>query len=398
MTLLTIKYAPQNSPQVIGQQEAVAALKAFIQQYRRQKQKAALLHGPIGTGKTSSVYAVAKELDFDVFELNSSDVRNAEALSSFLGAALGQQSLFMRQKIILIDEVDAISGVQDRGCIPALLKSLERSTFPIVLTANDLYEDKLKPLKKACLAIEFPKLPYQAILSHLKSIAQQENFSYEEKAPSALARQADGDVRSALLDLQTCAVGGKITFEDVGKLADRKRTQTILSVLRTIFKSSSAETALPALDDVDVDLDEVFLWLDANLPKEYISAKALAKAYEALSRADVFRGRIRKQQHWRFLVYINNLLTAGISGAKDEKNTAFVPYQPTMRLLQLWQGKMKYAKRTEIAAKLAPELHQSKKRVVQQWAYLREILKGASAEELVREFKLGEEEVEWVKA
>ncbi|MDP3639641.1 MAG: AAA family ATPase, partial [Nanoarchaeota archaeon] len=127
MALFTVTYAPKNSTEIVGQEEAVTALKTFIQSYRQQKQKAALLHGPIGTGKTSAVYALAQELQADVLELNSSDLRNADALSSFLNAALGQQSLFMRPKIILIDEVDNISGVQDRGGIPALLSAIEKS-------------------------------------------------------------------------------------------------------------------------------------------------------------------------------------------------------------------------------------------------------------------------------
>ena len=52
-----------------------------------------------------------------------------------------------------------------------------------------------------------------------------------------------------------------------------------------------------------------------NIPKEY-SGKALEKAYDALSNADKFRGRIYRQQFWRFLVYQNIFQTAGISHAK----------------------------------------------------------------------------------
>ena len=113
MALFTIKYAPKNTSQVFGQQLAVSQLRAFVIQYKQQQQKAALLLGPIGCGKTSSVYALAKELNYDVVELNSSDLRNAENITTFLNSALGQQSLFFTPKIILIDEVDNISGVTE---------------------------------------------------------------------------------------------------------------------------------------------------------------------------------------------------------------------------------------------------------------------------------------------
>ena len=56
-------------------------------------------------------------------------------------------SLFNRGKIILIDEVDAISGNEDRGGVQALNKILENTSFPIIMTTNDLNHDKIKELK-----------------------------------------------------------------------------------------------------------------------------------------------------------------------------------------------------------------------------------------------------------
>ena len=186
------------------------------------------------------------------------------------------------------------------------------------------------------------------------------------------------------------------TFDKLATLSDRKRTDSVLNALRIIFKSSSAENALPALGNVDLELRDVIIWIDENLPREYISPASLAKAYEFLARADVFQGRIRRQQHWRFLVYMNDLLTAGISSAKQEKNTQFVPYQRTMRFLQMWQAKMKWAKKKEIAAKLAMVTHTSEKVAYEQVPYLQAIFRKSNSAELAQELELEEEEVEWV--
>ena len=397
MTLFTVTYAPENSDQVFGQQKAVSELRDFILNYKSKKQKAALLHGPIGTGKTSSVYALAKELDYDLLELNSSDLRNAENITIFLDSALGQQSLFFRPKLILIDEVDNISGIKDRGCIPSLIKAIEKSSFPVILTANDIEDSKLKPLLKASQLIEYHALQYKTIAHALKWVCEQEDLTIEEKAVNSLARQSGGDLRAALLDLQTCSASKKITFEEVTKLSDRKRTETILNALRIIFKSSTVENALPALDDIDVDIKDVFFWIDENMPKEYLSPSSLAKGYEILSRADIFNGRIMKRQHWRFLAYVNNLLTAGISSAKDEKNQDFIPYRQTMRFLRMWQAKMKWAKRKEIASKLAVLTHTSLSVAVQQVPYLQAMFRQRVDEQMVRELDLNEEEVEWLR-
>lgn len=397
MALYTLKYAPRNSSQVFGQQIGVTALKDFIVNYKQKSCRAALLYGPFGNGKTSSVYAIAKELNYDLLEINSSDLRNEESLKMFLGAALGQQSLFFRPKIILIDEIDNISGVKDRGCIPALLKLVEKSTFPIVLTANDLSDSKFKNVLKSCQQIEYPAVEHKYMVHTLKWICEQENIIPEEKAISTLARQVDGDVRAALLDLQVCSVYGKCTFDQVARLSDRKRTDSIFNAMTRIFKSSTVENALPALENVDLELRDVIIWLDENLPREYVNPKSLARAYEYLARADVFQGRITRRQHWRFLVYMNDLLTAGISSAKEEKNTHPVQYQRTMRFLQMWQAKMKWGKKKEIAAKLAAIIHTSDKDAFTQVPYLQAIFRKSSAEELIAELGLEEEEVEWLR-
>ena len=319
MSLFTTKYAPKNLSQVFGQQLAVSQLKDFVVNYKQKEQKAVLLLGPIGTGKTSSVYALAKELGYEVLEINSSDFRNEHNISSFLGAALGQQSLFFTPKIVLVDEVDNLSGVQDRGCIPALLKAVEKSSFPVVLTANDVEDSKFKALKKSCFGIDYHSLQYKTIAHGLQWVCEQEGISFDEKTLHSLSRQASGDMRAALLDLHTCATFGKISLDEVTKLSERKRTETVIKALLMIFKSTSVNNALSVLDDIDMDLSEVMLWIDHNLPKEYTTSIVLARAYEHLARADVFQGRIKRGQHWRFLVYINNLLTAGISSAKEEK-------------------------------------------------------------------------------
>ncbi|MBI2665883.1 replication factor C large subunit [Candidatus Woesearchaeota archaeon] len=391
--LLTAKYAPKNLSQVFGQADAVAQLKDFVVNYKQKKNKAALLHGPIGNGKTSSVYALAQELGYDVLELNSSDFRDQESIKSFLSSALGQQSLFFTPKIVLIDEVDNISGVQDRGCIPAIISGIEKSSFPVILTANDLFEQKLKLLKKECQLIEFQKLDHKIVSHTIQWVCEQEGITFEHKAISGLARQVDGDIRAALIDLQSCSSYKKFIFDDISKLSDRKRTDTIINALFRIFKSSSVDNALGALEDIDLEYREVFLWLDENLPKEYLTAKALAKAYEHLSRADIFQGRISRQQHWRLLVYISNLLTAGISSAKEEKNTLFIKYAPTMRLLKIWQAKMKLAKKNEIVEKLAQKTHVSHKVALQQFSYLRPAL---ATEKIAAELDLTEEERTWL--
>ena len=108
-------------------------------------------------------------------------------------------------------------------------------------------------------------------------------------------------------------------MEIIKSLDDRNRIEPIQSALIKIFKVSDAKIADSALESVGEDLDESLLWIDENLPKEYDDPASLARAYESIAKADVFRGRIRRWQHWRFLVYVNALITAGVAVAKDQR-------------------------------------------------------------------------------
>ena len=393
-----LKYQPQKLSEVKGQDTPLAKLKDYVENYKKQRKKAVFVYGPIGCGKTCSVYALAKQFNFETIEINSSDLRNEAGINSVIGAAIKQQSLFFQSKIIIIDEIDCIFGRQDRGCAAAICKLIKESTYPIILTANDPYNKKLATLRKASEMIEFNRLGYPTVANVLKDISSKEGIEYEEMAINTLARIQDGDLRGALIDLQILAHDKKLTAEKIDHLSDRKKTDNIFNALRLIFKASSVENSLPALNNLDIPMNEVMLWLDENLPREYTVPVDLFRAYDKLSKANLFNGRIRKQQHWRFLVYVNNFLTAGISSSKSAKNPNFIQYTQTKRILKLWQAKMKNAKKKDLAAKIALKTHSSQRRALQDVAYFKHIFNHSSnQQEFIDHFDLSKEEVEWLK-
>ena len=146
-------------------------------------------------------------------------------------------------------------------------------------------------------------------------------------------------------------------------------------------------------------MDEQFLWVDENLPHEYEKPQDLARAYEMLSRADVFKGRIRRWQHWRFMVYINALMTAGVASAKDEKYHKFVSYKPTGRILKIWIANQKSLKKKAIASKIAERTHSSTKEIMHTTLpYIQHIFRKnkSMASVIAKELKLDKEEIEWL--
>ncbi|MEA3429866.1 MAG: replication factor C large subunit [Nanoarchaeota archaeon] len=394
----TRKHSPKNSLEVQGQNKAVENIKYFIQNFKGQKKKAILIYGPTGCGKTSSVHAIANELNLELIEVNASDTRNSEAVESIIGNASKQMSLFMKQKVILIDEIDGIAGRQDRGGLSSIIKIIKKSAFPIILTANNPFESKFSGLRKECETVEFKTLAYTSVYCYLKKICEKENIEADPEDIKTLARRLGGDLRGAITDLQTLTnQTKKLDKESLDELSGRHQTESMIKALMKIFKTTNADIAITALDNVNEDLDKTKLWIDENLPKEYTKPLDLYRAYDKLSKSDVFNGRIRRWQHWRFMVYMNILLTAGIAVSKDEKYQQFIPYRPTTRILKLWRANLKNAKKKAIAEKLSEKIHGSIKRINKDIPYMKLFFKNQeTAKKMIKEFKLNKDEISFL--
>lgn len=397
---MTLPYAQKYTPSdcLHIPQKAVAKLKEYVLNYEKQKKKAALIYGPTGSCKTSSVHALAKELQLELVEVNASDFRNSDALEQSIGIAVCQASLFGTKKLVLIDEIDGISGTQDRGGIPTLISIIAKSAYPIVLTANDPWDHKFSKLASKCQLIEFPQLSHTEIIPILKNICIQEKILHTDENLSLLARRAGGDLRGAMNDLQTAAL--LLTQQELPELSVREKTESLSKILLKIFKTTDSTVSREALSTMEEDHDELFLWLDENIPKEYQKPADLAEAYNILSKADVFRGRIRRRQYWRFLAHISELLSAGISHAKQQRYASIVNYTQPMRLLRTWQLNQKSATRKSIATKIAELTHCSIRKTQQHTIPL--IIAAAKAdkmfaEQLTTALELNEDEGEFLK-
>ncbi len=391
----TEKYNPSSPGEISGQEAAVESLRNFVKRHRSGK--VALLFGPTGTGKTCSVYALAKELNYEVLELNASDKRNKRSVEEIMGSSSQQMSLFARGKIILIDEVDGLSGNADRGGASEVMKLALKSQWSVVMTTTDFLSNKLKDIRKRSELIEFQPLSHKSILLVLENVCKKEGISYNPDALKSLARLVGGDMRSAINDLQMLTASTR-KLDSIDGLGDRDRTGRIEEALNRVFKCRRAEDVLRAFDNVNADHRECMMWIDENLPKEYSSGD-LAGAYNMLSRADVFNGRIRRWQHWRFLVYIYNLLTAGIALSKKQRSTKAVKYGRSSRILKLWQAKMKFAKKRAIAEKVAMRNHVSyRKAYTHIVPYLQVIMQHTGDSSLAEELNLSEDEALWLRS
>jgi len=351
--MLINKYKPKSLKEIFGHDLQIRELKEFL------GKKPILIYGVTGIGKTAVVYALVNELDYELLEINSSDLRDKEQIDRIVKNNLLQRSLFQKKKLVLIDEVDGINA-SDRGGLQELIKLFQDAKYPIILTANNPWDSKFKNLRKECKLIEFKRLSNELILEVVNNINKKEKLNINKELLNEIAINSKGDLRSAILDLELAKLSNK-------KIDSREKKETIFNFLKQIFKNKELNARI--FDNLDENLDEIMLWLEENIPREYDN-EDLDKAFNSLSKADIFRGRIRRWQYYRFLVY-QGLLMAGISLAKKKENNKFTNYQKTSRILKTYIINMKNSKRKEFVKQLAPSLHISPKKLNNELKYMK---------------------------
>lgn len=382
------KYRPESFEDIKGQNEAVYKIKNFVENFP-QKKKAMILYGAPGAGKTSMAHVIASETGSEIFELNASDLRNKNKLKEVLKPAMEQQSLVNKDKVILVDEANGITGT-DRGGVQELARLVDESEYPVVITVNDPWIKKLSPLRKKCEMVQMKQPSSQTISKILKEIMKKESFHLPEAIIDKIAKNSRGDIRAALNDLQSAS---KLENPSDVLFDERKKDESIFQALQKIFKEKPSKESLWVFDSVDMDLDEIMLWIEKNSPYEY-QGRDLENAFDLISQADIFKGRIYKRQHWRFLVYINALLSYGISSVSQHDNEGFTKYKKPTRLLKIWMHNQKMAKKKTIAEKYASHTHISTKKAMKEFDLIKQII--SSNQIIKQKLELNKEELEFI--
>ncbi len=359
------KYRPATLDEIIGNGRAVEELKKWAADFEKGK-KAAILYGPPGVGKTSAALALARDMNWDVIELNASDERTAEVIKRCAGEAAkaGTFSGAAGRRLIILDEADNLHGTADRGGAKAIIEVVKETNQPIILIANDLYA--LSPvLRGLCKAIQFKSIQSRSIVSVLKRICQREGIKCDDMTLFAIAEKSI-DLRSAINDLQAIAQGrDSISIEDI-VVGRRDVKETIFQVLAEIFKGRELTKPLYAAYSLDESPEDLIHWIDENLPREYQDAD-LARGFEALSKADIFLGRVKRRQRYALWRFASEMMVCGTQNAKSgdysDYYKSYTAYSPPTFWRKLAQTRSTREIRDSIAEKIARYCHTSQQYV-----------------------------------
>lgn len=236
------KYRPKTISDVESQDEVIKILSKTIETGNLPH---LLFYGIPGTGKTSSILALARDLfgstyKDKVLELNASDERGIqvirEKVKNFASTATNKNDK-CPFKLIILDEADSMT----HDAQSALRRTMERYTKVTRFCLICNYISRIiEPLGSRCVKFRFKPLPNEGIMHRLQTIAEQEDVDVTDKTLDVLIKISQGDLRRAITLLQSASSlnDGQVTTDIVLDISGSLNPKTIEKIWTTILSKN----------------------------------------------------------------------------------------------------------------------------------------------------------------
>jgi replication factor C large subunit len=323
-------YRPTRVQDMIGNEDERLTVMKWLSGWVKGS-RPLLLVGPPGVGKTTLVHALARQLDYDLIEMNASDTRNRDQLEQLITPILVNTSIFGKNILLFLDEVDGISGREDTGGIESIVRIMKQPTIPVIMAANSK-DAKIKELAKVCKTIEFNAVTPRLLMLLLDHVLKDQNKKLSLSEKTSIADKAHGDVRSLLNILQA-----KLSGYDTS--ANTSADIDIAEAINGFFGAQNEDTARSFLLNADASYQDPRFGMSteerrkdmlgalfSSLVSSRIDLVTLADLLEVVSRADLIVGRIARKRQWSLLRYIDNIIAKDLFEKSRNKSIRYNQY------------------------------------------------------------------------
>jgi len=192
------RYRPQSFEGVIGNVTTVKALKTALD---RESGYVAttLLSGPSGCGKTTLARIIARELgarNLDLKELNISDMRGIDAARMIIDVV--KVAPWGSCRVVILNECHKATK-EFQNAMLELLEEPPPDNYFILCTTEP--EKLLKSVKNRCTIFQINKVQARSLIPLIGKIAKMEKISITKDVIEAIAHNAGGSPRQALVML-----------------------------------------------------------------------------------------------------------------------------------------------------------------------------------------------------
>ena len=334
MMMWSEKHRPKTVQEMVGNEEARLIVIKWLAGWVSGSRPLLLL-GPPGTGKTTLVHTLSRQLDYDLVEMNASDIRNREALQARITPIFQNTTtnLIGKKIILFLDEVDGISGREDTGGIDTLSNLIKEPTVPVIMAANKK-SLKIAKLAKACKIVELNPVPSRLLLLLLDYVLQSEGVKLGSGDKRSIIDNSRGDIRSLLNSAQSHAAGySTISNKDIvdvdiadainGYFDADRLNQAIQFMIRADVSYPDPRYRLISPEERRKDM---LAALFSSIASSQVEQHNLALLLDVLSRADMIVGRANALRQWHLLKYVNSLIATGLYEKSRQKGIKYHQY------------------------------------------------------------------------
>jgi replication factor C large subunit len=333
MMMWSEKHRPKTVQEMVGNEDArLVAIKWLAGWVNGNRPL--LLVGPPGTGKTTLVHTLAKQHDYDVVEMNASDIRNKEALQARITPVFQNTTNLIGKKIMLfLDEVDGISGREDTGGLDTLINLMKETAVPVIMAANKK-SLKIMKLAKACKIVQFSPVAPRLLLLLLDHVLRSEGVKLGSDDKTSIIDNSRGDVRSLLNSAQSRAAGySTVSNKDIVDV-------DIEDAINGYFNADTLNQAMQFILRADVSYPDpryrplspeerrkdMLAALFSSIVSSQMEQHDLALLLNVLSKADMIVGRANALRQWHLLKYVNSLIAIELYEKSRQKRIKYRQY------------------------------------------------------------------------